>query len=121
MITFLSNFAAQRIVKRFEFHGPAATDGRAAISLKATGRSRRRLLVNRAAEGSARLAAVIAIAALAIVVWSVGSRGAGALNLDFFTKGPPLFGQAGGGIAPALAGRCCSSSWPRRSRCRSAC
>jgi phosphate transport system permease protein len=74
------------------------------ISLKATGRSRRRLLVNRAAEGSAQLAAALAVAALAIVVWSVGSRGVGALNLDFFTKGPPPFGEAGGGIAPALAG-----------------
>jgi phosphate transport system permease protein len=37
-------------------------------------------------------------------VWSVGSRGAGALSLDFFTKGPPVFGEAGGGIAPALVG-----------------
>jgi phosphate transport system permease protein len=62
------------------------------------------LLVNRVAEGTAVAAAVIAIAALAIVIWSVGSRGAGALNWDFFTKGPPLFGQSGGGIAPALVG-----------------
>lgn len=75
-----------------------------ALSLAATGRSRRRLLVNRVAEGTAVAAAVIAIAALAIVIWSVGSRGAGALNWDFFTKGPPLFGQSGGGIAPALVG-----------------
>jgi phosphate transport system permease protein len=75
-----------------------------AISLQATGRSRRRLMVNRVAESSALLAAALAIAALAIVVWSVGSRGVGALNLDFFTKGPPLFGESGGGIAPALAG-----------------
>lgn len=75
-----------------------------ALSLKATGRSRRRLLVNRVAENSALLAAALAIAALAIVVWSVGSRGAGALNFGFFTKGPPLFGEAGGGIAPAFVG-----------------
>jgi len=75
-----------------------------AFSLTATGRGRRRLLVNRVAEGTAVAAAVIAIAALAIVIWSVGSRGAGALNWDFFTKGPPLFGQSGGGIAPALVG-----------------
>jgi phosphate transport system permease protein len=75
------------------------------ISLRARGRSRRRLLVNRVAEGTAFLAATIAIAALAIVVWSVGSRGAGALNLDFFVKGPPSdFGGTGGGIAPALVG-----------------
>ena len=74
------------------------------LSLKATGRGRRRLLVNRVAESVAFIAAAIAIAALAVVVWSVGSRGVGALNLDFFTKGPALFGEAGGGIAPALAG-----------------
>ena len=74
------------------------------ISLKASGRGRRRLLVNRLAELGALGAAALAIAALVIVVWSVGTRGAGALNLDFFTKGPALFGEAGGGIAPALAG-----------------
>lgn len=74
------------------------------ISLKATGRGRRRLLVNRAAEAAAVAAAGIAIAALGVLVWSVFSRGVHALNLDFFTKGPALFGQAGGGVAPALAG-----------------
>ncbi len=75
------------------------------ISLKATGRGRRRLLVNRLAEGSAVLAAVLAIAVLAVVLWSVGSRGIGAINLDFFLKGPSsdFFGGKGG-IAPALAG-----------------
>ena len=76
-----------------------------AISLKASGRGRRRLLVNRVAEGSAVLAAVLAIAVLAVVIWSVGSRGIGAINLDFFLKGPSsdFFGGKGG-IAPALAG-----------------
>jgi phosphate transport system permease protein len=75
-----------------------------AISLKATGRGRRRLLVNRLAELGAVIAAGIAIAALGILVWSVFSRGVGALSWDFFTKGPALFGQAGGGVAPALVG-----------------
>jgi len=76
-----------------------------AISLRATGRSRRRLLVNKAAEGGAVLAAVLAIGVLAVVVWSVGSRGVGAINLDFFLKGPSsdFFGGKGG-IAPALVG-----------------
>lgn len=75
------------------------------ISLKATGRGRRRLLVNRLAEGSALVAALVAIFVLAVVIWSVGSRGAGALSLDFLTKGPPaLFGATGGGIAPAIVG-----------------
>jgi phosphate transport system permease protein len=77
----------------------------AAISLKASGRGRRRLVVNRIAEGSAILAAILAIAVLAVVIWSVGSRGIGAINLDFFIKGPSsdFFGGKGG-IAPALAG-----------------
>jgi phosphate transport system permease protein len=76
----------------------------AGISLKATGRGRRRLLANRAAEALAFAAAALAIAVLGVLVWSVFSRGVGALSLDFFTKGPALFGETGGGVAPALAG-----------------
>ncbi|HEY2777496.1 MAG TPA: phosphate ABC transporter permease PstA [Gaiellaceae bacterium] len=76
-----------------------------AISLRASGRGRRRLLVNRVAEGTAVLAAVLAIVVLAIVIWSVGSRGIGAINLDFFVKGPSSdFFGGDGGIAPALVG-----------------
>ena len=76
-----------------------------AISLKATGRGRRRLLANRGAEGTAVLAAILAIAVLAVVIWSVGSRGVGAINVDFFLRGPSsdFFGGQGG-IAPALVG-----------------
>lgn len=74
------------------------------ISLKATGRARRRLVVNRLAESGATLAATLAIAVLALVVWSVLQRGLPALNLDFFTHGPAVFGQTGGGIAPAIVG-----------------
>jgi phosphate transport system permease protein len=73
------------------------------ISLQATGRARRRLVANRAAEAAAVAAAAVAILALGVLVWSVFSRGVHALNLDFFTKGPALFGP-GGGVAPALAG-----------------
>ena len=60
--------------------------------------------MNRAAEIAALAAALAAIAVLAILVWSVLSRGVHALNLDFFTKGPAVFGQTGGGVAPALVG-----------------
>ncbi len=74
------------------------------ISLRATGRGRRRLLTNRIAELMAFAAAIAAILVLAVVVWSVFSRGVHALSWDFFTKGPALFGQTGGGVAPALAG-----------------
>jgi phosphate transport system permease protein len=76
----------------------------AAITLRATGRARRRLLVNRLAEATAVLAAAIALAVLGILVWSVFTRGVSALSWDFFTKGPAVFGEAGGGIAPALVG-----------------
>ncbi len=72
--------------------------------LKATGRSKRRLVANRIAELAAVLAAAIAILALGVLVWSVFSRGVHALSWGFFTKGPALFGQTGGGVAPALAG-----------------
>jgi len=73
------------------------------ISLRATGRGRRRLVVNKLAEVVALTAALVAIVVLGILVWSVFSRGVHALNLDFFTKGPALFGP-GGGVAPALVG-----------------
>lgn len=74
------------------------------VSLKATGRARRRLLRNRLAEAGATLSAGIAVAVLVLVVYSVLRRGLPALNLDFFTKGPAVFGAAGGGIAPAIVG-----------------
>jgi phosphate transport system permease protein len=76
----------------------------APISLKARGRSRRRLVVNRIAELCAFAAALAAIAVLAVLVWSVFSRGVHALDWNFFTKGPAVFGQTGGGVAPALVG-----------------
>ena len=76
----------------------------APISLKATGLSRRRLVKNRIAELAALIAALAAVAVLGIMVWSVFSRGVAALNLNFFTKGPAVFGQTGGGVAPALVG-----------------
>lgn len=67
-------------------------------------RHRRRRLVNRAMEGLATLAALLAITVLAVVVVSVALRGAGALSWDFFTKTQALFGQPGGGIANAIVG-----------------
>jgi phosphate transport system permease protein len=75
-----------------------------ATSLKATGRARQRLLTNRVAEATATAAALLAVAVLALLVWSVLSRGVHALTWSFFTKAPAIFGQTGGGIAPSLAG-----------------
>jgi phosphate transport system permease protein len=73
-------------------------------SLKATGRNRWRLRKNRAAEAAAVLAALTALGVLGILIGSVLARAFSALNVDFFTKGPAIFGQTGGGIAPAIVG-----------------
>src|SRR5438094_6334362 len=75
-----------------------------AVDLRATGRNRRRLVVNRVAESGATAAAVLAIAVLGILVYSVFTRGASAITWDVFTKGPAVFGASGGGMAPAFVG-----------------
>jgi phosphate transport system permease protein len=75
-----------------------------AMSLKATGRSRRRLGMNRGAEVLATVAALFAVAVLVILVGSVLARAFHALDWNLITKGPAVFGQTGGGIAPAIVG-----------------
>jgi phosphate transport system permease protein len=73
--------------------------------LVASGNLRRRNLVNRLVEASATIAAIIAVAVLGIVVYSIVERGGSALSLDFLIKDPlPAFSGPGGGIAPAIVG-----------------
>jgi phosphate transport system permease protein len=72
--------------------------------LVASGNLRRRQVINRLATTSQTVAAVLAVAVLGIVIYSVIQRGAGAISLDFLTKAPPQFGGAGGGIAPMIIG-----------------
>jgi len=69
-----------------------------AAPLTPSGNLRRRQLVSRAAELAATTAAVIAVAALAIVVYTVVARGAGAIDLDFIFTGYPT------GVGPMLLG-----------------
>jgi phosphate transport system permease protein len=66
--------------------------------LVATGNLRRRQIFSRFTEQLATAAAIGAIAVLVIVIYSVVSRGAGSINLDFITKSAPE------GVAPALVG-----------------
>ena len=73
------------------------------ISLRASGRARRRLLVNRLMEASGTAAALIAVGVLGLVVGSVAVRAAPALNVHFFTRTPSLFGGQGG-ISSAIIG-----------------
>lgn len=73
--------------------------------LTASGHLRRRQLVSRLAQAGQTTAALLAVGVLGIVVYSVASRGAGMLSVDFLTKDPPAFeGVKGGGIAPAIVG-----------------
>jgi phosphate transport system permease protein len=54
-------------------------------------RLRRRRAVNRLVEWVAWLAAVTAVGVLGIVIWSIGSRAYGALDVSLFTKVPQPF------------------------------
>ncbi|HKB51586.1 MAG TPA: phosphate ABC transporter permease PstA [Solirubrobacterales bacterium] len=66
--------------------------------LTPTGNLRRRRAFSRFAESGATAAAVLAVGVLAIVVYTVISRGASALNFDFLVQAAPA------GIGPELVG-----------------
>jgi len=66
--------------------------------LTPSGNLRRRQLVSRAAELAATAAAIVAVGALAIVVYTVVARGASAIDLDFIFTGYPT------GVGPMLLG-----------------
>lgn len=72
--------------------------------LTATGRVRRRKLLNRLMEALATLASALAVAVLVVVVVSVFLKGLPALNLDFLTQVQAPFGEPGGGISNAIVG-----------------
>ncbi|HVC08162.1 MAG TPA: phosphate ABC transporter permease PstA [Solirubrobacterales bacterium] len=66
--------------------------------LTPSGNLRRRQIVSRLAETGATLAALLAVAVLVIVTYTVLVRGANALSLEFLVKGEPA------GIGPAIVG-----------------
>ena len=65
------------------------------LSLASSPRLRRRRLLQRALGACSTLAALLAVAVLIAVVGTIIAKGAGALNLSFFTKVPAVFGQTG--------------------------
>jgi phosphate transport system permease protein len=69
-----------------------------------TANLRRRKLFSRLFEILCGLAVVIALIPLAMILFYVIKEGAGALNLDFFTKMPKPVGETGGGMANAIIG-----------------
>jgi phosphate transport system permease protein len=73
------------------------------VSLRPSGRLRRRRVVNRIMEGIGTGAALLAVGVLGVVIASVAVRAAPALSWSFLTKPPSLFGGAGG-ISSAIIG-----------------
>jgi phosphate transport system permease protein len=73
------------------------------ISLRGSGRVRRRKFVNRVMEGIGTGAALLAIGVLALVVASVAVKAGPALSLHLLTRPPSLFGGQGG-ISSAIIG-----------------
>ncbi len=76
----------------------------APLSLAPSKRLRRRKRTEKILAVLAVLAAVLAVSVLVIVTFAVVRRGAAAFSWAFFTKSQAVFGQTGGGIAPAIVG-----------------
>jgi phosphate transport system permease protein len=66
--------------------------------------ARRRKIVSRIFETLCGAAVLVALMPLALILFYVVKEGAGALNLAFFTRMPKPVGEAGGGMANAIAG-----------------
>jgi len=78
-------------------------DSASPFAASTTWRARRRRGIDRGMRGSATLAAIGSVAVLIWVILDVALKGASAINGDFFTKAPPVFGT-GGGILPEIVG-----------------
>jgi phosphate transport system permease protein len=65
---------------------------------------RRRKIIDIIVRSACVLAAVIALVPLVSVLYYVAVRGIGGINVNFFTQLPKPVGEAGGGMANAIAG-----------------
>src|SRR4029079_4294199 len=74
------------------------------ISLAASGRLKRRRLLNRVMEAIGTLAALIAVAILAVVVIGIFRHAIDGISLTSSTDSPVPFGQSGGGLRYAIIG-----------------
>ncbi len=81
-------------------HHPSLPDPTAPLT--ASGNLRRRTIVSRTIEVTATASAVVAVAMLVDIAWTVVHKGAPVLSLGFLTQNSN--GLAGGGIANALLG-----------------
>jgi phosphate transport system permease protein len=81
----------------------AVATSRRSLRVATPGELRRRA-VDRLATTLITAAAAIGVAILVTILAYVVWRGAPAINLDFFTQRPLPYGDAGGGVFPAIAG-----------------
>jgi len=105
-VTEPAGSAAQPVSDEQDSLGPV-TPGLPDFSgpLTPSGNLRRRQLISGFAGGVQTAAALLAVAVLAIVVYSVVARGASVLSWHFLTRDPPLVaGEVGGVIAPEIVG-----------------
>ena len=66
---------------------------------------RRRQLISRLFSAGQTTAALLAVAVLGVVVYSVAARAASVLSIGFLTTAPPkIAGAPGGGVAPEILG-----------------
>ena len=75
-----------------------------AYALEPTGNLRRRMRINQTVVAATVVAAVIAVGMLLFLIFTIASKGLGAVSLTFLTANLPAFGAPGGGIGPALIG-----------------
>ena len=92
---------------------PPATEPLAPVSeqlfdpnspLTPSGNLRRREIAGWLGIGVCTAAAVLAVAVLGVVIFTVAKRGASSISLNFLTKPASLFGGPSGGIGPELVG-----------------
>lgn len=100
-----SSEAADRSPTQPATSGPLALDVDLSGPLTPSGNLRRRQLVSRLMSASQTGAALLAVAMLGTVVYSVASHAASVLSIGFLTSNPPTFvGEPGGGVAPEIVG-----------------
>ena len=81
----------------------------------------RRRVVNATMLGVLWIAALVATLPLLFIIFHLLRSGLSAVNVDFFIHTPKPVGDAGGGMANAIAGNAAAHrAWRRRSGCRSA-
>jgi len=80
---------------------PAGTGSTAGLRRRSVARRR---IIDKAVTWSAWMAAAFGVFIMGWIVFTVVVRGIGAIDLAFFTQGPPAGADSGGGLGPCILG-----------------